>query len=416
MHPPKKSARPSNLLSIQESQARREQPMSGFGLWRLGFRPFYLGAVLIATTTIPLWLALVFGALSLSGNNLTGVVWHAHEMVFGFALAVIAGFLLTASNNWTGILPAAGLPLAILCGIWLAARIAMAMSLVNDHIVLAATLDITFNVLLAVLLCRVLWLAKLWKNFSLLGIVTLVGALNAWFYTMLISDTQSNLLYPIELALLAIMMLLVIMGGRVIPNFTQNAIRGIALWKPSFFIVATPLATLLGIAGWLTAAPRIAFVLCLVAAAINTIRWIGWRPWKTLKQPMVCVLQIGYVWIPITLIFMGLESLGLVPRSLPVHALATGAMGLIIAGMITRTAMGHTGRPIIASRIEITFFCLIGISAITRVLASAPVTLENGWANPLLIIAGTAWSLGFLMYVIRYAPWLWRPRIDGMPG
>ena len=416
MHPPKKSTRPSNLLTIKESQARREQPMTGFGLWRLGFRPFYLGAALLASTAILLWLALLLGTLTLPGNNLSPIFWHAHEMVFGFALAVIAGFLLTASNNWSGILPAAGLPLATLCLIWFSARMAMAMSLLQDQIVLAATLDITFNALLAALLFRVLWMAKLWKNFSLLGIVTILGALNAWFYSTLLSDTPTNPLYLIELALLAIMMLLVIMGGRVIPNFTQNAIRGISLWKPSFFNVATPLATLLGITGWLTAPPRIAFVLCLIAAAINTARWIGWKPWKTFRHPMLCVLQLGYAWIPITLICMGLESLDLAPRSLPVHALAIGAMGLIIAGMITRTAMGHTGRPIIASRIDTTFFLFIGTSAITRALASLPSIQADNWTHPLLITAGTTWALGFLMYAIRYAPWLWRPRIDGRPG
>ncbi len=390
--------------------------MTGFGLWRLGFRPFYLGAALFASTAILLWLTLLFGTLTVPGKPLYPVVWHAHEMVFGFALAVIAGFLLTASNNWTGILPAAGLPLATLFLIWFTARIVMALSLLHDQIVLAASLDITFNALLAILLFRVLWMSKLWKNFSLLGIVILLGALNAWFYTTLLSDTPTNPLYPIELALLVIMMLLVIMGGRVIPNFTQNAIRRISLWKPSFFTVATPIATLLGITGWLTAPPRLAIAICLIAAAINTARWIGWKPWKSFRHPMLCVLQLGYAWIPFTLICMGLESLGLAPRSLPMHALAIGAMCLIIAGMITRTAMGHTGRPIIASRIDTSFFLLIGISAITRVLASLPVIQDNDWVNPLLIIAGTTWALGFLMYVIRYAPWLWRPRVDGRPG
>lgn len=390
--------------------------MTGFGFWRLGFRPFYLGAALFSSAAILFWLALLFGGHTLPGTSLPPVVWHAHEMVFGFALAVIAGFLLTASNNWSGILPAAGLPLATLWLIWFAARMLMGLSLLHDQIVLAAMLDVTFNALLATLLFRVLWLAKLWKNFSLLGIVTLLGALNAWFYITILSDTPGNPLYPIELGLLAIMMMLVIMGGRVIPNFTQNAIRGISLWKPPFLTIATPIATLLGIIGWLAAPPRIAIVICLIAAAINTARWIGWKPWKALMQPMLCVLQLGYTWIPITLICMGLESFGLAPRSLPVHALATGAMSLIIAGMITRTAMGHTGRPIIARRSDTSFFLLIGISAITRVLASLPVLQTIDWVNPLLITAGTTWALGFLIYVVQYAPWLWRPRIDGRPG
>lgn len=412
MTSPRKSPRPSNLLSIQESQARREQPMSGFGLWRLGFRPFYLGAATFAGCAILFWLLTLFGYAPLPTAVPLTVVWHAHEMVFGFALAVIAGFLLTASNNWTGILPAAGRPLALLFLCWALARGA----LLYGHFILAAVLDLFFVSLLAGLLFRVLWLAKQWKNFSLLGIVILLGVLNGWFYFIILSDSLTSPLYPIELALLAIMMMLVIMGGRVIPNFTLNGIPGIQLWKPAFFMTATPIGTLLGIIGWLMFPPRIAFMACLVAAAIHTARWIGWKPWKTLRHPMVWVLQLGYAWIPITLFTMGLESLDIVPRSLPIHALSTGAMGLIIAGMITRTAMGHTGRPIIASCIETAFFQLVGLSALVRVLASIPVIQANGWANPLLITAGTAWSLGFLMYVVRYAPWLCRPRTDGRPG
>ncbi len=389
--------------------------MTGFGLWRLGFRPFYLGAALFASTAILLWLALLHGTLTLSSNQLSPVVWHAHEMVFGFALAVIAGFLLTASNNWSGILPAAGLPLATLCLIWLTARIAMALSLLHDQIVLAATLDITFIGLLVALLFRVLWLARLWKNFSLLGIVILLGALNIWFYTILLSDTPSNPLYPIELALLAIMMLLVIMGGRVIPNFTQNGIRGIALWKPSFLTIATPLATLFGIIGWVVFSPTFAFVACLFAASINITRWIGWKPWQTLRHPMVWILQLGYLWIPLTLLAMGCEALGIVSRSLPVHTLAIGAMGLIIAGMITRTAMGHTGRPIVAGRLDIAFFLLVTFSALSRMLAATPWSVPHDKAT-LFLISGSAWSMGFVIYAYRYAPWLWRPRIDGRPG
>lgn len=412
MTSPRKSPRPSNLLSIHESQARLEQPMSGFGLWRLGFRPFYLGAATFAGFAILFWLLSLLEYVPLPTAGIPPVVWHAHEMVFGFALAVIAGFLLTASNNWTGILPAAGRPLALLFFCWVLARGA----LIYGHVILAAALDIIFVSLLVGLLFRVLWRARLWKNFHLLSIVILLGMLNVWFYRIALGNSTTSPLFPIELALLAIMMMLVIMGGRVIPNFTLNGVPGLRVFKPSFFIIATPIATLLGITGWLSAPPRIAFVLCLVAATINTARWVCWKPWKTFKHPMVWVLQLGYAWIPISLFTMGLESLDIVPRSLPVHALSIGAMGLIVSGMITRTAMGHTGRPIIASRIETAFFSLISLSAITRVLASTPVMQANGWVNPLLIIAGTAWSLGFLVYVVRYAPWLWRPRIDGRPG
>lgn len=406
-----KSNRPSNLLPIRESQAHLERPMTGFGLWRLGFRPFYLGGAFFSAIAILLWLHTLFGHPG-TVNDINPLYWHAHEMVFGFALAVIAGFLLTASNNWTGILPAAGLPLAVLFALWAAARFAMA----NDHLILAATSDISFSLMLVALLFRVLFLARLWKNFTLLSLVMLLGALNAVFYLILLQALPINPLYPIELALLVILQLLVIMGGRVIPMFTQNGVIGIKVWKPQLLVILTPLLTLVGISGWLLAPPRLAFLLCLIAASVNFIRWLGWKPWRCLKHPMLWVLQLGYIWIPITFLGMGLQSMGFVSRSLPMHALAVGAMGLIIAGMITRTAMGHTGRPISASPIETTLFSLITISGISRVGAAIPLFQTPDITMILLILSATTWTLGFALYVYRYTPWLFRPRLDGKPG
>jgi uncharacterized protein involved in response to NO len=410
-----KSTRPKNLLSIQENQARKERPMTGFGLWRLGFRPFYLGAAAFSALAITLWLATLFGLLGttpLIAPSVNPLVWHAHEMVFGFALAVIAGFLLTASNNWTGILPAAGMPLALVFLCWALARWFM---LLGD-VAVASALDMAFVGLLSALLFRVLWLAKLWKNFFILGLVMLMGGLNARFYTILLSDLPANPLYPIELVLLVILQLLVVMGGRVIPMFTQNGVPGIRVWKPQALVWLTPLATALGIIGWLTLPPRLACLLCVVASLVNLVRWIGWKPWQSFKQPMVWVLQLGYLWIPVTLFTLSLEALEVVPRSLPIHALAVGAMGLIISGMITRTAMGHTGRPILASMIERVMFVLIAISGVLRTLAAIPVLQTPTLTPTLLLLSGGAWILAFLFYLSRYSPWLFRPRLDGRPG
>lgn len=413
MNTVKKSTRPNNLLSIKESQARRERPLTGIGIWRLGFRPFYLGAALFSAIAISLWLATIFGYGSPpSLAKIHPVYWHAHEMVFGFALAVIAGFLLTASNNWTGILPAAGLPLVILFLLWGFARYCM----IEGDIMLAAWSDVAFATLLVVLLFRVLFLAKLWKNFTILGLVLLMGGLNAWFYTMTILELPADALYPVELALLVILQLLVIMGGRVIPMFTQNGVPGIVVWKPAPLATLTPTLSALGILAWLILPPAMAVLGCAAAAGINLVRWAGWKPWRCLHHPMVWVLQLGYLWIPITFIFMALVSLGIAPRSLPVHALAVGAMGLIIAGMITRTAMGHTGRQIIATPLETSVFLLIAVSGLCRVLVAVP-GLQSAELTPnLLLISGIAWITAFLLYLYRYTPWLFRPRLDGRPG
>lgn len=408
----KKTTRPSNLLTIKESQARRERPMTGVGLWRLGFRPFYLGAAIFSFIAVLVWLGILFGGLGFPASALNPIFWHAHEMVFGFAMAVIAGFLLTASNNWTGILPAAGLPLGLLFVLWALAR----FFIVQSELTFAAAADIAFGLLLTGLLLRVLWLAKLWKNFLLLGLVLLMIACNAWFYVIVLTNQSISPLYPVELALLVIMQLLVVMGGRVIPNFTQNGVRGITIWNPPFFVAATPICTAIGLIAWWTLPPHLALTACLIAAGVNLARWIGWKPWRTLKHPMVWVLQLGYLWIPLTLLAMGLESSGFVPRSLPIHALAVGAMGLVIAGMVTRTAMGHTGRQITASPIDVAFFILIAISGVLRVFAAMPQILDPTQTRDVLMASGIAWSLGFLAYTYRYTPWLLRPRIDGRPG
>lgn len=387
--------------------------MTGFGLWRLGFRPFYLGAAFFSAMAILLWLGALLGHLSLPAfTAINPIIWHGHEMMFGFALAVVAGFLLTASNNWTGMLPAAGQPLAMVFLLWASARCFMA----SGNPLLAAGTDIAFTLLLIGLLFRVLFLARLWKNFTILGMVILMGGLNIWFYAIAIMDLPINPLLPIEVALLVIMQLLVVMGGRVIPMFTQNGVRGITVWNPQFFVLLTPIISLLGIVGWLSLPPRLAFLGCTIAATVNLARWVGWKPWQCLKQPMLWVLHLGYLWIPVTFIAMGFESLDVVPRSLPIHALAIGAMGLMVAGMITRTAMGHTGRQILATWVETTVFALIAVSAILRTLAAIPALQNPSTTSGLLLTSGLLWAIAFLLYLIRYTPWLLRPRLDGRPG
>lgn len=409
-----KTRRPTNLLTIKESQARKERPMTGLGIWRLGFRPFYLGASLFSGAAIALWLGTLSGIYTFPVSpNLSPLTWHAHEMVFGFAFAVIAGFLLTATNNWTGMLPAAGQPLAALFCFWLMARIFLATGAVT----VAAVFDLLFAGFLSLLLFRVLWLARLWKNFLILGLVILMGGLNVMFYARLLDGSAGGItLYPVEVTLLVMMQLLVIMGGRVIPMFTQNGIPGISVWKPNVLTKLTPIATALGIIAWLIFPPRVATVLCVLAGLINLIRWVGWKPWLTLRFPMVWILQLGYLWIPITFLSMSLESLGISSRSLPVHALGAGALGLIIAGMITRTAMGHTGRMIMPSGIDRLFFYLIALAAITRVIAATPYIQGSPGYIVLLNISGVSWVIGFIAYLYQYTPWLFRSRIDGRPG
>jgi len=405
-----KSKRPSNLLYIGESQAKFDKPMTGIGIWRLGFRPFYLGGALFTIFAMLMWLSVITNTYTLpqSESGLAPLLWHAHEMIFGFGLAIIAGFLLTASNNWTGHVPAAGIPLATLFSLWAIARVFFALG----HILIAGFFDLLFVTLLSIMVLRVFWLAKLWKNLPILLIVAGLGSLNLLFYGSYLGWFQVNSLFPMELALLLIMQLLVVMGGRVIPMFTKNGILGLKIteWPPVIRSITT--ISFIAILAWIWMPPRIAASLCFLASTMTFIRFLGWKPWRALKSPMVWILQLGYLWIAITFSLLALERLDIVIRSLPLHSLGVGAMGAIMMGMMTRTAMGHTGRQIRPSYFELTSFLLIATSGIARVMA----IYFNDVQNLLLITAGICWALAFVFYLVRYTPWLVRPRIDGKPG
>lgn len=405
---------PKNLLTISENQARFDRPMLGTGLWRLGFRPFYLGAAAMSILGVLAWVGVIFNLFSLPAghHNMPTMYWHAHEMVFGFAFAVIAGFLLTAANNWTGHVPAAGRPLMLLFCTWLAGRILFLMAWYPA----AALLDLLFALSLIGLILRVLCLARLWRNLPILGLVVLMGSLNALFYASLLDLYDGTLLAPIEGALLMMLQLLVVMGGRVIPMFSQNGVPGLKPWRPTILDKITPAMTFLAIVSWLVLPATLAFTACLVAGLTNLIRWLGWKPWRTLLHPMVWILQLGYAWIPVTLILLGCVRMDWVPHTLAIHALGTGALGMIVIGMITRTAMGHTGRMIKDSRIERLCFMLIGFSAVLRVAAALPLSMDSLLIDSLISLAALTWSTAFGLYIFRYAPWLLRPRIDGKPG
>lgn len=402
--------RPTNLLNIGESQTKFDKPMTGIGIWRLGFRPFYLGGALFTIFAMFMWLGVITNTLALppSDSGLAPLLWHAHEMIFGFALAIIAGFLLTASNNWTGHVPAAGLPLATLFGFWAFARVSFTLG----HIIIAGVFDLLFVALLSIMVLRVFWLAKIWKNLPILMIVVGLGSLNLLFYGSYLGWFQVNSLFPMELALLLIMQLLVVMGGRVIPMFTKNGILGLKIteWPPVVRSVAS--ISFIAILSWIWMPPTIAASLCFLASIMIAIRFMGWKPWRTLKTPMVWILQLGYIWLAITFSLLALERLDIVVRSLPIHALGVGAMGAIMIGMITRTAMGHTGRQIRPSWFELTSFLLLAISGVSRALA----IYANDGQNLLLFTAGMCWACAFVIYLVRYTPWLMRPRLDGKPG
>jgi uncharacterized protein involved in response to NO len=328
----------AGLMQVEEPSPA---PAPGFALWALAFRPFYLLASVFAALSVGLWSLQFTGWLP--RPYLPAPIWHAHEMIFGFALAVVVGFLFTAGRNWSNQPTPTGWPLVALAALWLAARVLVltpfgwAAAIVNAAFPLAAAVALAipffragnrrnyfFVALLVVLAC-----ATLSVHLEQLGVVHLPAAVG------------------IQAALDVILFIVAVMTGRVVPMFTNNGIPGAGAshrhWLEKLAlgaIVVLLTADLLSAGGVVLAA------LASAAAAVHLARWLLWRPWKTLRTPLVWVLHAAYLWIPVHLTLRAAAALGWVPASPATHALTVGAIGGMIIGMITRTARGHTGRPL----------------------------------------------------------------------
>lgn len=396
------------LLKINEPVPANGASVSA--LWALGFRPFYLLAAAFACLAIPLWVVSLSGGVVLA---LPSVLWHAHEMIFGFVAAVIVGFLYTAGRNWTGLPTPSGMLLAALAVLWLAGRVALLIS----HGAVAALIDVLFLPVAATLLGRVLVRAGNRRNYFVLVILGALALANVLFHLARLQFMGLDALTPLHFALGLIVLLETVMGGRVIPMFTENGVRmatgkPVLLIQPAWLnrsaIAATGVALLLWVAGvgaW--AAP-----VSLLAGGLQLARTLHWKPWLTLKIPLLWVLHAGHLWIPIGLLLLAAAQLDWLPRSAPVHAFGIGATGGLIIGMITRTALGHTGRMLIASPLETAAYALISGAALARV---ATLVLLPAAAGAGIHLAASLWTLGFGLYLFRYAPFLMRPRADGKP-
>lgn len=399
------------LMQIEEPP---RSPARGFALFALGFRPFYLLASVFAALSIPLW-ALQFAGL-LGRPYLAGPLWHAHEMLFGFTLAVIVGFLFTAGGNWSGRPTPTGAPLAALALLWLVARVLV----LTPYGVAAAAANVAFPAVCAVALAVPFVQARNRRNYFFVGLLALMAVAALCLHLDHLGYLQGPG-FPalpawrgIRVALDVVLFMLVVMGGRVIPMFTNNGVPGAQARKlPQLektalgSVLALLCADVAGLQGWPVAS------LAALACAAHAWRLWLWQPWKTLRTPLVWVLHLAYVWIAAHLLLRCLSEAGWVASTVATHALTTGAVGGLIVGMVTRTAKGHTGRPLRADRYDTACYVLVALAAAVRVLlplAAPTQTVHATLASSLL------WSLGFGLYAVRYWPVLSRPRLDGRPG
>ena len=381
----------------------------GFALWNLGFRPFYLLAGVFAVLALALWTAHYAGWLA-GASYLRDPLWHAHEMIFGYAFAVIAGFLFTAVCNWTGLSTPTGGKLAAIVALWVAGRVLVA----TPWPLLAAAADTAFAVALAAGIGVPLVASGNRRNYFFIALMLAIGGANLAFHLAMSGRLEIPVRDMLQLGLNLIAFIMALMGGRVIPMFTANGVPGT---KPvrRLWLERVALASLLVLlAADLAHLPEAAVaVIAGIAGAAHAWRLALWQPLATRGTPLVWILHAAYAWLALYLMLRALAGFGVVPPNLATHALTVGAIGGLTLGMMTRTTRGHTGRTLRAEAAETACYVLINLAAVVRVFVPLAVP---AFYRDAVIVSGVLWVAAFAVFVWKYWPILTRPRVDGRSG
>ena len=375
-----------------------------------GFRPFFLLGAIYAGLAILLWLPVFSGAINLE-TAFAPRDWHIHEMLYGYLPAVITGFLLTDVPNWTGRLPLRGKPLLILVLIWTAGRLVVGASVWTGWI-LAAIIDCGFLLAVAFVIAREIAAGKSWSNMKVLVAFGLLLAGNVTFHIE--AHLQGMADYGSRLGIAAAIMLLMLIGGRIVPSFTRNWLarqRPGRLPAPfgTFDIVAMVVSGG-ALADWIAAPQSRIGGAALIAAglmqAVRLARWAGERTWR---HRLVLILHLAYAFIPAGFILTGLSALAGVPATAGIHAWMAGAAGGMTLAVMSRATLGHTGRALLATPATQAVYLLVLIGALARIAA----TLWSEWGVGLIHFAGLSWAMGFLGFGVVYWTMLTGPRPKG---
>ena len=390
----------------------RYRPHQGPVILSAGFRPFFLGSAVWAAVAIPLWLAFYRGEAA-APSLLAPFVWHAHEMVFGFAAATVAGFLLTAIPNWTGRMPLQGWPLLTLVLVWAIGRIAVFLS-ADIGAAPAALADLSFPAAFLGIVGREIIAGRNWRNLPILAALSLLllGNLLVHLDALGIADSAE---LGNRIGLVTLLMLIALVGGRIIPSFTHNWLtKTRPAIKPPIpegcFDRAALVVTALALGAW-ALAPNASVTAWgnLVAGGAAALRLSRWRGLRTLHDPLLLVLHLGYAWLALGLVLLGLSRfIEFLPATAALHALTVGAVGTMTLAVMTRASLGHTGHSLTADPGTKLIYLLITLAAILRVLS--PLAGEG--ATLLLSLAGAAWSGAFGLFAICYGRALARPRVE----
>jgi uncharacterized protein involved in response to NO len=399
-------------MTATTTTMQRQRAWRGPAVLSFGFRPFFLLGALWAALAMALWVPMLAGKLTLP-TAFDPVSWHAHEFLFGYLGAIIAGFLLTSVPNWTGRLPVTGWPLAGLVAAWLAGRAAVTVSQGLPPLAVALA-DLALVAALAVLLGREIIVGRNWRNLPVIGLLVLFGCANALFHREAASGAYAAQGMGLRLGLAAVLMMIAVIGGRIVPSFTRNWLtkQGAGrLPTPPMqrFDIAALGLLLVALLAWVAApfSPLTGIALAL-AGVVHLARMARWAGDRTLAEPLVLVLHLGYVFVPLGALAAAAEILGSgwVGAGSAQHLWMAGALGLMTLAVMTRATLGHTGRALTAGRGTMAIYAAVICAVLARIGAGA-------WpeaASVLHSLSGASWIGAFAGFAALYGPMLLRPR------
>jgi uncharacterized protein involved in response to NO len=382
---------------------RSRSPHEGLAVLSYGFRPLFLLAGIYAVLSIGLWLPEFEGEISIP-TTFSPVAWHAHEMLYGYLSAAMSGFLLTAIPNWTGRLPFKGWPLALLVGLWLAGRIAIATS---AHIgwILTMLVDCSFLLAFVAVTSREVLAGRNFKNLKVVALVSVLLIGNLTFH--LETHWTGNADYGMRIGIAGMVVLVSVIGGRIIPSFTRNWLARqpdgrMPVAFNRFDVVAIGISVL-ALLGWIVSPVAQTTSILLAAAGLVQLarlaRWAGDRTWR---DRLVLVLHVAYLFVPVGFLLMAASDKFEIPPSAGIHAWTIGAMATLTLAVMTRATLGHTGKLLSANRATRFIYGSIVVAALLRIGAA----LDVAQSNLLLHLSALAWLLAFIVFVMTYGPML----------
>jgi len=398
------------MLNIEDNK-----PTPSFALFELGFRPFFSAAGIFAVISMLLWMAIYVAGIPLVTAQLSPILWHAHEMVFGYAMAVIAGFLLTAVGNWTGQSSFKGGTLGIMLTLWLIARVSYFLPIASA-LTLAAIADLLFMLGLIIGVSLPVVRAKQWKQIGIIAKLWLMLVANGVFYMGTMGHLESGIFWGLYSGFYLVLGLIFMMARRVIPFFIEKGVDEHFTPRNRRWIDISSLFVFLlwAILEIFTQQAELVALLSIGLFSIHLIRLYDWHGTGIWKKPLLWSLYLGYAFLNLGFLLKALSFwLGVSPY-LAIHAFALGGIGIITIGMMSRVSLGHTGRNVFnPPKILAPIFLLMLAGAVIRVILPM---IDHSHYMLWIMTSQVLWILGFSIFSATYVPMLLKPRIDGRPG